>query len=148
MRKVLTVAAVMGLLASGSALAGDQATGWRNWADHAERVMTAVKTGDRSQIDAACMGTTRTMISQGFQFPYWAQMLPQFCGVVQTGTTKREVTLRGWMMECKKLRGVKNDLAKAKPVDVEPRAKPLADDMAAVLGVIDEAQCSHPPRRH
>lgn len=135
------------LLACASAAQADQVTGWKNWADHAERVVAAAKTGSRADFDAACIGTTKTMISQGFQFPYWAQMLPQFCGAVQTEDTKRKITLRGWMMECKDLHGVTRNIRAATDIPSEPRAKPLADEMVTLLKAYDERECSHPPKR-
>ncbi len=148
MRKIIAAAAVLGLLASaGQATAADKATGWKNWADHAEKVVAATKSGNLAEVDAACIGTTKTIISQGFQFPYWGQMLPQFCGQVEEKEQKREITLRGWMQECKQLRQVSGALGKATPVAEEPRAKPLADEMVAILDAIDTRDCSHPPRR-
>jgi hypothetical protein len=75
-------------------------------------------------------------------------MLPQFCGRVQTENQKREITLRGWMQECKQLRQVKGALAKSSPIATEPRAKPLADEMVAALEALDTRECSHPPRRN
>ena len=134
-------------LAGASGAQADQITGWKNWADHAERVVAAAKSGSRAEFDAACIGTTKTMISQGFQFPYWAQMLPQFCGVVQTEDTRREITLRGWMMECKRLHQVTGRVGAATEIASEPRAKPLADEMVTLLKAYDERECSHPPRR-
>lgn len=141
----LTAAALMA--AASGAQAADQATGWKNWSDHAERVVTAAKTGNLAEVDAACIGTTKTIISQGFQFPYWGQMLPQFCGRFQTESVERKITLRGWMQECKQLRQVRGALAKASPIAAEPRAKPLADDMVAILDALDTRECSHPPRK-
>jgi hypothetical protein len=148
MRRTISMLAAAASLAAATPVQADQITGWKNWADHAERVMTAVRTNNQPDIDAACIGTTRTIISQGFQFPYWGQMLPQFCGRVQTENTRREITLRGWMQECKQLRQVKGALAKSTPIDSEPRAKPLADEMVATLEALDTRECSHPPRRH
>lgn len=148
MRRVMAIAAAASVLAASTAAQADQVSGWKNWADHAERVVAAVKTKDNGAIDAACIGTTKTIISQGFQFPYWGQMLPQFCGRVQTENQKREITLRGWMQECKQLRQVKGALAKSSPIATEPRAKPLADDMVAALDALDTRECSHPPRRN
>lgn len=140
-------AAAVGCLMFGTAARADQVSGWKNWADHAERVMVQVRAHDQAGMDAACIGTTRTIISQGFQFPYWGQMLPQFCGRMQTENQKREITLRGWMQECKQLRQVKGALAKATPVESEPRAKPLADEMVVALEALDARECAHPPRR-
>ncbi|MBU1376728.1 MAG: hypothetical protein KKE02_16050 [Alphaproteobacteria bacterium] len=147
MRKVLAVAAAASMLCGSTAAQADQVSGWKAWADHAERVVAAVKTNDNAAVDAACIGTTRTIISQGFQFPYWGQMLPQFCGRFQTENQKREITLRGWMQECKQLRQVKGALAKSQPIATEPRAKPLADEMVATLDALDARECAHPPRR-
>ena len=147
MRRVMAVSAAAAMLLVSTAAQADAVSGWKNWADHADKVMAAVKTGSQPAIDAACIGTTKTIISQGFQFPYWGQMLPQFCGRVQAENQKREITLRGWMQECKQLRQVRGALEKSKPVDTEPRAKPLADDMVAYLEALDTRECSHPPRR-
>jgi hypothetical protein len=147
MRKAMAMVMVAGFLAATGALAGDQATGWAHWADHAERVIAAVESGDRSRVESACMGTTRTVISQGFAFPYWAQNLPRFCGVFQDDTKGGYTTLRGWMSTCRDLKRVRSELAKAKPVDVEPRAKPLAEEMVLVLDALIERDCQHPPQR-
>lgn len=146
MLRTIAVVTAAGLMFATAAQA-DQLSGWKAWADHAERGMTAVKSGNQAEIDAACVGTTKTIISQGFQFPYWGQMLPQFCGREQTENEKRKITLRGWMQECKQLRQVKGALSKATPIDSEPRAKPLADEMVATLDALDTRECSHPPRR-
>lgn len=146
-RKGIAGLAALALLAFSTVAQADQASGWKNWADHGERVMAAVRTNNMAEVDSACIGTTKTIVSQGFQFPYWGQMLPQFCRQVESKNVKREVTLRGWMQECKQLRQVKGALAKAQPIDLEPRAKPLADEMVNVLQAIDVRDCSNPPRR-
>ncbi|WP_294296401.1 hypothetical protein [uncultured Sphingomonas sp.] len=61
-------AAVMMMAAS--AMAADNATGRKNWADHAERIVTAAGSGDIGAIATACQASPRTISSQGFQFPY------------------------------------------------------------------------------
>lgn len=146
-KSTAAMAACILMLAASGAEAADKATGWKNWADHAERVVAASDSGNMAAVDSACIGTTRTITGQGFQFPYWGQMLPQFCRQVESKNVERKVTLRGWMQECKQLRQVKGALAKAADVAEEPRAKPLADRMVATLAMIDERDCSHPPRR-
>ncbi|MBA4091999.1 hypothetical protein [Sphingomonas sp. VDB2] len=142
---------VSGLLAvatlTGTAWAADKAAGWKNWADHAERVSAAADTGDLGAVAQACQGTTSTIISQGFQFPYWAQMLPQFCSVYKTESRKRIVTMKGWRAECKLLGSRMNSLSKAEPVAEEPRAEPLAKHMAATLQALDVRECTHKPER-
>ncbi|WP_294294413.1 hypothetical protein [uncultured Sphingomonas sp.] len=69
------------MMMAASAMAADKTTGRKNWADHAERIVTAAGGGGIGAIATACQGSPRTIISQGFRFPYWPQMLPQFCGV-------------------------------------------------------------------
>lgn len=147
MRRTIAAFTVATLLAAASAAGADQLTGWKNWADHAERVVAAAKTDNMAELNAACIGTTKTIVSQGFQFPYWGQMLPQYCSRVQVENNRREITLRGWMQECKQLRQVKGALAKSTPIESEPRAKPLADEMAASLQALETRECSSPPRR-
>jgi len=147
MRRTIAALTAATLAAFASTAQADQVSGWKNWADHAERVVAAAKTNNMAELDAACVGTTKTIISQGFQFPYWGQMLPQYCSRVQTENNRREITLRGWMQECKQLRQVKGALAKATPIESEPRAKPLADEMVASLQALDTRECSSPPRR-
>jgi hypothetical protein len=132
---------------TGSALAADKATGWKNWADHAERISAAADSGDLGAVSQACQGSTSTIISQGFQFPYWAQMLPQFCNVYKAESRKRLVTMKSWRAECKSLRSRMSSLSKAEPVAEEPRAEPLAKHMAATLQALDVRECSHKPER-
>jgi len=129
------------------AAAADKATGWKNWADHAERIADAGESGDYGQRQAACEGSTRTIISQGFQFPYWGQMLPLFCNVHKKENRKRKVTMKEWRQECGELRRIARELAKATPVDVEPRAKPAADRLVAVLQKDEVRECTHKPER-
>ncbi|WP_394653662.1 hypothetical protein [uncultured Sphingomonas sp.] len=149
MTKISTVpfacAAVMTMAAP--AMAADKATGWKNWADHAERIVTAAESGDMSAIANACQGSTRTIISQGFQFPYWAQMLPQFCGVYKTENRKREVSMKEWRAECKELDSRLGSLEKAQPVAEEPRAEPLARHMVTILSALKVRECSKKPER-
>jgi hypothetical protein len=124
------------------ALAADQATGWKAWSDHAQRVLDAAAAADDGgSLGPACKGTTSTIISQGFQFPYWAQMLPQFCGVVQKATSD-SMSRRELGSHCKDLRRVKGELSKAKPVAVAPRASEQAAEMVEVLKLIEDRQCS------
>ncbi len=143
----ITLACMVSLTFSGAALAADKATGWKNWADHAERISAAADSGDLAAVGAACKGSTTTIISQGFQFPYWAQMLPQFCNVYKTESRKRIVTMKGWRAECKALNSRMNSLSKAEAVAEEPRAAPLALHMAETLQTLSTRECSHKPER-
>lgn len=141
----LAVTAAATLLWASSAQAADQAKGWKAWSDHAERILAAAdagaETGNASGVRAACDGTTRTIISQGFQFPYWAQMLPQFCGVMDQGTQRMQVSRRELRSYCRKVRTFRDALEKAQPVAVEPRAEGQAKAMAAILDIADKKQC-------
>lgn len=143
----ITIVLISSLLSAEVAFAADKATGWKNWADHAERVSAAADSGDLSAVKTACEGSMSTIISQGFQFPYWAQMLPQFCSVYRTENRKRVTTMKGWRAECSLLESRMNSLAKAEPVAEEPRAEPLAKHMAATLATLKERECSHKPER-
>jgi hypothetical protein len=144
---LILLAAGASLALGGVASAADKATGWKNWADHAERIAAAADTNDLAAVGAACEGSTRTIISQGFQFPYWAQMLPQFCSVYKTESRQRLVTMKSWRAECKLLGSRLNSLAKAEPVAEEPRAEPLARRMVADLQALKLRECSHRPER-
>ena len=143
----VTLAVIASLSLGEVALAADKATGWKNWADQAERVAAAADTEDLAAVATACQGSMSTVISQGFQFPYWAQMLPQFCNVYKTENRKRITTMKGWRAECSELESRMNSLAKAEPVAEEPRAAPLAKHMAATLDTLKTRECSHKPER-
>lgn len=146
--RIFTIGALALAIAIPSiASAADKATGWKNWADHAERIADAGESGDNGQIQGACQGSTRTIISQGFQFPYWGQMLPLFCNVHKQENRKRKVTINEWKKECGELRRIARELGKAEPVDVEPRAKPAADRLVAVLEKDHVRECTHKPER-
>ena len=144
---IVALACAISLLQGSTAQAADKATGWKNWADHATRISEAADTGDLGAVAEACKGSTSTIISQGFQFPYWAQMLPQFCNVYKAENRKRIVTMKGWRAECKELNSRKNSLSKAEPVAEEPRAAALALHMAATLEALNVRECSHKPER-
>jgi hypothetical protein len=146
-RSITVAACAAALTLSGTAAAADKATGWKNWADHAQRISDAADTGDLGAVSAACQGSTSTIISQGFQFPYWAQMLPQFCSVYKTESRKRLVTMKSWRAECKLLGSRMGSLSKAEPVAEEPRAAPLALHMAETLNALKVRECTHKPER-
>jgi hypothetical protein len=143
----MAVAAASAMVFGSSAFGADKATGWHNWADKAELIVAATKSGDRPRVDAACMGVTKVVVSQGFAFPRWAQVMPNFCGRYQEETTKRVITMQFWREECKQLRGTRNEISKAVDVPEEPRAKPLADQMTAMLTELEVRECSHRPER-
>jgi hypothetical protein len=144
---ILSVTAAMALVSGSSAQAADKAAGWKNWVDHATRISTAADAYDLGAVNEACRGSLSTIISQGFQFPYWAQMLPQFCSVYKTENRQRIITVKGWRAECKLLGSRIESLAKAEPVPEEARAAPLALHMADTLKALQVRECTHKPER-
>jgi hypothetical protein len=142
MRLVGLVAAAAFLLAAvpGPTLAADRAAGWAKWADHAERIIAAVDSDSAAAIRASCDGVTRTVIGQGFQFPYWAQSLIQACDALKAATKESDSRRRKGQV-CSDMKRVGRNLAKAEPVAEEPRAAPAAHRLSQLLLVNQAAAC-------
>jgi hypothetical protein len=128
-----------------TASAADKATGWRNWADHGERIALAVRAVNPAQLDSACNGVTGTVIGQGFQFPYWGQQLIGTCRIygrlfdhLKDNTTSRSAK----KSECKELKQVRSNLAKATDVAEEPRALPIAQMLVVLMGAMHDTYCT------
>lgn len=123
MKIVVTAAVAASLLLASTASAASpekEAAGWAKWADFGEGLIAAHERGTISGMKDACTGVTRMMISQGFQFPYWAQQQMMFCtGMGYIAADNRKAA-------CKTLKPVSKELAKAKPVAAEARAEPIA----------------------
>ena len=144
----LAVRAATILVLAGSpvlASAADKATGWRNWADHGERIALAIRAVNPAQLDSACQGVTGTVVGQGFQFPYWGQQLIGVCRVygrlfdhLKDGNTTRSAK----KSECKELKQARNNLAKATDVAEEPRALPLAQTRVVLMDAMRDTYCT------
>ena len=145
MRLAVRAAAI--LILAGSpvlASAADKTTGWRNWADHGERIALAIRAVNPAQLDSACNGVTGTVIGQGFQFPYWGQQLIGTCRVygrlfdhLKDNTTTRSAK----KSECKELRQVRNNLTKATDIAEEPRALPIAQMLVVLMDAMHDTYC-------
>jgi hypothetical protein len=140
-------AAAMLMLAGAAmpAAAADKAAGWHNWADRGERIVAAIGAVNPAQLGSACDGVTGTVVGQGFQFPYWGQQLIGVCHVYRSlfshlrdGTTTRSAK-KG---ECKQLKQVGGNLAKATDVAEEPRALPVAQQLVVLIDAMREVYCT------
>lgn len=140
-------AAAMLMLAgmSVSAAAADKAAGWHNWADRGERIVAAIGAVNPAQLGSACDGVTGTVVGQGFQFPYWGQQLIGVCHVYRSlfshlrdGTTTRSAK-KG---ECKELKQVGSNLAKATDIAEEPRALLIAQELVVHIDAMREVYCT------
>lgn len=97
-----------------------EAAGWAKWVDFGQGILDANETSELAPLNQACKGVTGMMVSQGFQFPYWAQQQMMLCtglGYVKKGDRKNT---------CKTLKAVSREFGKARPVEIEPRAEPMA----------------------
>lgn len=133
----LAVAALV--FASGAASAASpekEAAGWAKWVDFNQGILDANESQSMGPLKGACKGVTGMMVSQGFQFPYWAQQSMMFCqgvGYLDKGDRKAA---------CKTLKAVSKELAKAKPVEVEPRAEPIARKLKEIAdGALSVNRC-------
>lgn len=127
------------------ASAADKATGWHNWADRGERITLAIQSLNPAQLQSACDGVTGTVIGQGFQFPYWGQQLIGVCRVYRSLfshlrdlTTTRATKQR----ECKDLKQLRGNLAKATDIAEEPRALPIAQMLVAHMDAMRDVYCT------
>lgn len=136
-----------------------EAAGWKNWADFTENVVANVGENDYNAagVQAACKGATGMTIGQGLQFPYWGQSVIQACQVYdQLGDVNgnlgmasssddllKKIFKRKKKSLCKDSERVAGNLGKATPIASEPRAQPLAFDLAESMGrIYDAADCS------
>ena len=136
------------LMLAGAAIpaaAADKAAGWHNWADRGERIVAAIDAVNPAQLGSACDGVTGPVVGQGFQFPYWGQQLIVVCHVYRSlfshlrdGTTTRSAK-KG---ECKELKQVGVNLAKATDVAEEPRALPVAQQLVVLIDAMREVYCT------
>lgn len=123
----LAVAALVFASSAASAASPEkEAAGWAKWVAFNQGILDANEAQSMGPIRDACKGVTGMMISQGFQFPYWAQQSMMLCtgiGYLDKGDRKSA---------CKTLKAVSKELAKAKPVEVEPRAEPIARQLKEI----------------
>jgi len=133
LRSTMRMAAILVLAGSPVlASAADKAAGWRNWAD-------------RGQLDGACDGVTGTVIGQGFQFPYWGQQLIGVCRVYRSlfsHLKDNSTTRSAKKSECKELKQVRGNLAKATDVAEEPRALPVAQELVVLIEAMQDVYCT------
>jgi len=136
--RIAGLTAAFAVLAS-SALAASpekEAAGWAKWVEFNQGILDANEQQSLAPLNQACKGVTGMMISQGFQFPYWAQqsmMLCQGVGYITKGNRKNA---------CKTLKAVSRELGKAKPVEVEPRAEPIARQLKELAdGALGANRC-------
>ena len=127
--RIAGLAAAAFVFASSAASAASpekEAAGWARWVDFGQGIIDADKVGTLAPMNQACKGVTGMMISQGFQFPYWAQQQMMLCtglGYIAKGDRRNA---------CKTLKAVSRELGKAKPVEVEPRAEPMARELKRI----------------
>lgn len=137
----LTISALVAATTlSGPAFARDKAEGWRNWTERAERIETALLSTDSRQLDSACSGVTGTVVSHGFQFPYWAQSLIQVCTVTQAayhGSLERKRSTR----ICKDLTSVSRIIGKAVDTPESGNAAAVAQRLSTDMMLIREQVC-------
>jgi hypothetical protein len=135
----LILAAALLMLPNTPAMAGDKTAGWAKWVERAERIEAAMLSGEENfkpRIKEACTGVTGTVVSQGFQFPYWAQGLIQLCAVV-----KDDWRYSYRKPQCKDAKRVIAILNKATPVPEAPRADIVAKSIATILQMGYDNQC-------
>jgi hypothetical protein len=123
-----------------AAEARDRAEGWKNWSVRAEAIEAALHQSDREPIKAACNGVTGTLISQGFQFPRWAQALMLTCQVSKDLWLYKG-SRRGVKKWCSDLKDAANQLGKAEPVAEAPDAAPIALRMSATMLMSYDESC-------
>jgi len=122
-----------------------QGAGWRNWADRGERIVAAIGAVNPGQLDGACDGVTGTVIGQGFQFPYWGQQLIGVCRVYRSlfsHLKDNSTTRSAKKSECKELKQVRGNLAKATDVAEEPRALPVAQELVVLIEAMQDVYCT------
>lgn len=126
--RVTGLAAATLVLAS-SALAASpdpEAAGWAKWVEFGQGILDADQQSTLAPLNQACKGVTGMMVSQGFQFPYWAQQQIMLCqGLASVARNDRRNA-------CKTLKSVSKELGKARPVEIEPRAEPMARSLKAI----------------
>lgn len=136
----IAMAAMAAMAASGAAEAKDRAEGWRAWVERARSIDLALQHTDAGPIKAACNGVTGTMISQGFEFPRWAQALPLTCQVSKDRWLYQG-SRRGIKRWCGDIKAAANQLGKAEPVAEAPEAAPLALELSGSLRKAHEELC-------
>jgi hypothetical protein len=88
---------------------------------------------------------TGTVVGQGFQFPYWGQQLIGVCHVYRSlfsHLKDNSTTRSAKKSECKELKQVGGNLAKATDVAEEPRALPVAQQLVVLIDAMHEVYCT------
>jgi hypothetical protein len=140
MRRIALIAFTLAFCVPPLAEARDKAEGWRNWTERATRISDAIYTGDSPGLDSACKGVTGTVVSQGFQFPYWAQSLIQVCTVAQAGYHGSGHNRRSKQI-CNDLKDVSRKIGKSEPVAEGPGAHEIAQRISKQLLAVRDQLC-------
>jgi len=134
------VVVAAGLTGASVAEAKDRAEAWAIWSARAQAIDDALQGGEIGPMKTACNGVTGMLISQGFQFPYWAQGLIPVCRVskdlwIYSGSK------RGVKKWCGDVKDAAGQIGKAEPVAEAPRASVIALNISARMRASYEQLC-------
>ena len=132
LRSTMRMAAILVLAGSPVlASAADKAAGWRNWADRGERIVAAIGAVNPGQLDGACDGVTGTVIGV-------CRVYRSLFSHLKDNSTTRSAK----KSECKELKQVRGNLAKATDVAEEPRALPVAQELVVLIEAMQDVYCT------
>jgi hypothetical protein len=107
---------------------------WNDWVYRAGTLLKAIESGEESQVNLYCRNIQREV--GGKYLPQWATGLIYVCDALKTGL--RQGRSRAL---CNRLRNAESELGKAKPVEAEPRAYPLARQLAEAMRGLRQGMC-------
>ena len=130
-----TLLIIGSLLAAAPAQAAQASSqDWNNWVYRANSLLRAIGGGSKSSVDVMCRNIYREMAVKGL--PAWARELTGVCDALKEGLTNGS---RGNF--CGKARRSAAILSTAAHVPDEPRAAPLARELAQAMTGLHHGLC-------
>lgn len=126
--------AILLLLLAASPAAAQSSQDWNNWVYRGNSLLRAIASGQKSDVDIMCRNIYSETAGKGF--PKWATQLTTVCEALKEGTANG--TTRKF---CGTARLAGAQLRAAAPVAGEPRAYPIAIQLADAMDGLHQGLC-------
>lgn len=115
--------------------AQDNGQKWNDWVYRAGSIVRAAESGEARQVDVVCRNIGREMMTKA-SLPLWSRELIGTCEMLKEGLA------RGRSGKfCRKAKQNAKAFRKATPVAEEPRAYPLAMEIATMMETLHKGIC-------